>query len=277
MLFVSDVGPGFGTIAGGVVGLKVNADCTLSVAWSKPLGGGTNPDSTPTVANGVVYVGEGNTGRLVAYDARTGESLYVSPGGGAAFAAPMVANATVYQGTWNGFTAGTAGTIRAFRAGATPPPPPPSTVLLGDQAIEPGQDQNALGSAEAFQSTATTTGSMSKLSLYLDPSSTAAKVTVGLYTDTGTHPGTLLTTGSTTTPAAGAWNTITVPATAITAGTRYWIALLGTQSGTIRFRDTQGGCSAESSASSSLTALPATWAAGTRWADCPLSAYGLAG
>ncbi|MCW3004482.1 MAG: PQQ-like protein [Conexibacter sp.] len=278
MLFVSDVGDGWNGVAGGVVGLKVNANCTLSVAWSKTLGGGSNPDSTPTVANGVVYVGEGNTGRLVAYDATSGEQLYVSAGGGAGYAAPIVANGTVYQGTWNGFSPSSTGTIRAFKAGASPPPPPPSGVLLGDQAIESSQDQNALGSAEAFQSTATAGGSLTKMSLYLDPASTAAKVTIGVYTDTGaTKPGTLLTQGSSTTVNAGAWNTITVPSTTIASGTKYWIAILGTQSGTIRFRDVAGGCRSETSSSSALTALPATWTTGVKYSDCPLSAYGLAG
>jgi outer membrane protein assembly factor BamB len=280
MLFVSDVGSGIGTTAGGVVGLKVNLDCTLSVAWSKPLGGGTNPDSTPTVANGVVYVGEGNTGRLLAYDAKTGEQLWVSAGGGAAFAAPTVANGTVYQGTWDGFTGGAAGTIKAFKPGAAPPPPPPppppGTQLIGDKNVESQQDQNTSGTAEAFQATATATGSVTQMSIYLDNSSNVAKATIGIYTESGsTHPGALLTQGSSTTALTpGAWNTITVPATALTSGTKYWIALLGTGTGTIRFRDGVGSCSAETSSSRALTTLPASWATGIRYGDCPLSGYG---
>jgi outer membrane protein assembly factor BamB len=280
MLFVSDVGDGFNGVAGGVVGLKVNADCTLSVAWSQPLGGGTNPDSTPTVANGVVYVGEGNTGKLAAYDARTGERLFLSAGGGAGYAAPIVANGTVFQGTWNGFASSSAGTLRAFKpgAGGPPPPPPPSTVILGASTVGTQPDQNSNGSAEAFQSTATKSGSITSMALYLDSGSSAAKVTIGIYTDTGaTKPGTLLTQGSSTALTSGAWNTIAVPATDITAGTQYWIAILGSTGGTIRFRDVAGGCRSESSASSSLTALPATWTTGFKYTDCPLSAYGNAG
>lgn len=272
MLFVSDTGPGWNGVAGGVVGLKVNADCTLSVAWSQPLGGGSQPDSTPTVANGVVYVGEGVSGRVDAFAAATGELLWQSAGGGAQYGAPMVANGTVYAGGWNGFTAGDAGTVRAFRPGATPPP---SGVLLGDQNVESQHDQNALGSAEAFQTTAAGTGTVSKLSLYLDAASTATKVTVGLYADNGSgHPGTLLTSASTTTVANGAWNEVAVPPVGVTSGKTYWIALLGSGSGTIKFRDTVGGCSSEASATTSLTALPATWTSGTRYHDCPLSAFG---
>lgn len=273
MLFVSDVGPGFNAVAGGVVALKVNADCTLSVAWSKTLGVTPNPDSTPTVANGVVYVSEGGTGKLAAFDAKTGEVLSTSSGGGAGYAAPIVANGMVYQGIWNGFAAADAGTIKAFKPGAAPPPPP--TTLIGDATVESQRDQNSSGSAEAFQATATASGTVSKLSIYLDGTSDAAKVTLGIYTDTGaTKPGTLLTQGSSTTLTPGAWNTIAVPSASLTAGTPYWIALLGTGTGTIRFRDVAGGCHSESSASSSLTALPATWSTGVKYTDCPLSAYG---
>ncbi|HWH92655.1 MAG TPA: PQQ-binding-like beta-propeller repeat protein [Baekduia sp.] len=276
MLFVSDVGPGWGTTVGGVVGLKVNADCTLSVAWSKPLGGGANPDSTPTVANGVVYVGEGNTGKLAAFDAKTGASLWTSTGGGAAYAAPIVANGTVYQGIWNGFGSADKGTIKAFKPGA-PPPPPLATTLLGDERVEGQTDQNASGTAEAFQATATAGGTLTQMSVYLDASSSAAKVTVGVYGDTGaTKPGTLLTQGSSTTLTPGAWNTIAVPSTSLTAATKYWIAILGTGSGTMRFRDAAGGCQSEASASTTLTALPSTWSTGAKYTDCPLSGYGTA-
>jgi len=279
MLYVSDVGDGFNGVAGGMVGLKVGLDCKLSVAWSQPLGGGTNPDSTPTVANGVVYVAEGNTGKLAAYNAQTGQRLYLSNGGGAGFAAPIVANGTVYQTTWDGFSTAAGGTLRAFKPGAAPPPPPPpGSLLIGTKTVGGQPDQNTNANAEAFQATATSSGSLTSLAIYLDTGSSAAKVTAGIYTDTGAiKPGTLLAQGSTTALTAGAWNTITIPATAITAGTPYWLAILGTNGGTIRFRDTPGGCRSESSASSALTTLPTTWATGTKYTDCPLSAYGNVG
>jgi outer membrane protein assembly factor BamB len=277
MLFITDVGSGVGTTLAGVVGLKVNADCTLSVAWSRQLGGGTNPNSTPTVANGVVYVSEGNTGKIAAYNAKTGEPLWTSAGGGGAFAAPIVANGMVYQGIWDGFTTAAAGTIKAFRPGATPPPPPPPTTqLVGSQTIQSQQDSNTSGKAEAYQATATASGSVAQITFYLDASSNVAKATLGIYADNGaaTHPGALLTQGSSTTLTPGAWNTLAVPAATLTSGTRYWIAILGTGSGTIRFRDGANGCKSETSSQTTLTALPATWTTGTVYTDCPLSAYG---
>jgi outer membrane protein assembly factor BamB len=234
MLYVTDAGPGVAGIAAGVVGLKANPDCTLSVAWSQPVGASPSPNSTPTVANGVVYVGEGSSGRVRAFDAQTGAALWQSAGAGAAYAAPIVANGTVYQGAWAGTGTTDGGIIRAFRPSST-------TVLLGDQGVEAQRDSNTLGRAEAFQTTAVGTGSLARMSLYLDAASTVSKVTLGVYTDNNGHPGTLITQGSTTTLNAGAWNEVAVPGGAVTTGTRYWFAVLGTGTGCFYFGEALGG------------------------------------
>jgi len=86
----------------------------------------------------------------------------------------------------------------------------------------------------------------------------------------------LLTQGSSSALTPGSWNTIAIPAVNVTAGTTYWIAILGTQGGTLFIRDSpSGGCLSESSSQTTLTALPATWTTGSVWAgSCPLSAYG---
>jgi hypothetical protein len=114
------------------------------------------------------------------------------------------------------------------------------------------------------------------LTIYLDGTSTAGRLTAGLYTELSGHPRTLLAQGSSTTLTPGAWNTITIPAVSVTAGTRYWIAILGTQSGTLVFRDDPAGtCTSETSALKTLTTLPSTWTTGTTYGgSCPLSAYG---
>ncbi len=272
MVFVTDAGPGIGSTQGGVVGLRVNPDCTLQVVWSRALGGATQPNSTPTVANGVVYVNEGNGGFVHAYDATTGTPLWTSAGsGGAGYAAPIVARGRVYAGSWDGFGSGSPGSIRAWKP---VPPTGGEQTLVGDETVESQVDQNGNGSAEAFEATATTTGTVRKLTVYLDPGSTTNQLTAGLYTSAGAHPGVLLTQGTKAAPGAGAWVTIDVPDATVTAGTTYWIAILGSQGGTVRFRDRSGGCRSESSASSSLTALPGTWSTGFTFTDCPLSAYG---
>jgi outer membrane protein assembly factor BamB len=292
MLFVTDGGPGITDGAGnhinaGVVGLTVapSPNCNLQVAWSvdwtnipQPLSADNQPPSSPTVANGVVFVGSGVNGSVHAYDAMSGTELWNSGSaiaGGATFAAPMVANGVLYTASWNGFGVSDGGTVRAFALGPPPPPPPPSHVLLGDQVIESQLDDNVLGSAEAFQSAASASGTVGALLIYLDASSTAATLVAGLYADSAGHPGALIAQGSSSALTPGAWNTITIPGAIVTASNPYWIAVLGTQSGTLRFRDRNGGCNSETSAQSNLTSLPSSWATGTIWPSCPLSGYGI--
>lgn len=282
MLFVTDTGAGTGGIAAGTIGLTIQPApaCTLSVAWSVPLGGNARANSSPTVINGVVFVGEGSGGRVHAFDATTGVELW-STGttiSGATYGAPSVAAGKLFVGSWNGFNVADAGTIRAFAPGMAPPPDPCSgtapPILFGDQSLGSQVDFAPLGTAEAFQTTATGCGKLGSLAIYLDSSSTASKLVVGLYADSNGHPGALLAQGSSTTLSAGAWNTIAVPLISVTQGTRYWIGILGTQSGIAKFRDRKGGCSSETSSAANLTALPLSWATGQIWDDCPISGYG---
>lgn len=141
MLFVTANGPGITNSTGkhinaGVVGLSVvpTPRCTLQVAWSvdwwKTLSNDGQPPSSPTVADGVVFVGSGVNGSVHAFDATNGTDLWNSgtaiPGGGATFAAPIGANGVLYAASWNGFGATDGGTVRAFALG-----PPPSTASTG--------------------------------------------------------------------------------------------------------------------------------------------------
>ena len=114
-------------------------------------------------------------------------------------------------------------------------------VLLGDQNVESTLDSNADGRAQAFQTTASANGVLSSLSMYVDPTSTASHIEIGLYSDAGGHPSSLLTQ-AVFTPQAGVWNTVSVPPAAVVSGTRYWIAVLGLGSGRPYFRDTMKGC-----------------------------------
>ncbi|MGC1387190.1 MAG: family 16 glycosylhydrolase, partial [Steroidobacteraceae bacterium] len=139
--------------------------------------------------------------------------------------------------------------------------------------MEPGVDTDSLGQAEAFQVTGAACGVVNSLNLYVDASSTAGMIVVGLYADKAGNPGSLLAQGSTTAPVAGAWNTITVPPVSVTAGIPYWIAVLGTTSGTVAYRDAPRGCTSKTSASTTLTSLPSNWTTGASYPSCPLSAY----
>jgi len=115
-LYVTDAGPGVSGVSGGVVALTVGSDCVPRVAWSEPLGGSDTPNSTPTVANGLLFVGEGVTGIVHAYDESTGTELWHSGttfAGAATFAAPVVAGGKLYVGSWQSLAKG-GGIVGAF-------------------------------------------------------------------------------------------------------------------------------------------------------------------
>ena len=151
------------------------------------------------------------------------------------------------------------------------------SALVGNAEIQPNVDANPAGTAEAFRYTAAGTGAAGQLSVYLHSASTATKVIVGLYTNTSAgNPGALLTSGTITDPQAGAWNAVTVPATAVTSGTDYWLAVLAPhKAGTVKFRDLRDGTGGptQTSAQTSLNALPNTWKPGTRYANSPASLF----
>ena len=66
-------------------------------------------------------------------------------------------------------------------------------VLVGQQTVAPTLDSNSAGMAEAFKATASASGTITSLSAYVDPTSKATKLVVGLYADNGGTPGSLLT------------------------------------------------------------------------------------
>lgn len=152
---------------------------------------------------------------------------------------------------------------------------PPAQFLVGDQTVEPSTDSNPAGSAEAFKVTGSTGGTLSSIYTYVDALSTATAVTVGIYADNNGHPGTLLTQGTLTGPTAGAWDTVAVSPVSVTAGTAYWIAILGT-GGTVKFRDRccGSGSAVETSSQTTLSTLPATWTTGASYKDGPASIWG---
>jgi YVTN family beta-propeller protein len=149
--------------------------------------------------------------------------------------------------------------------------------LVGDPNVASNVDGLAAGQAEAFPYVATATGTVDHLAIYADASNQSNQVHLGLYTNTpGNQPGTALGGGSsiTTAPPTGKWAVVTLakPVT-VHVGKTYWIAVLST-SGTLHFRDTPGGGTAELSASTTLTKLPQSWTSGSTVNVAPASAYG---
>jgi hypothetical protein len=117
---------------------------------------------------------------------------------------------------------------------------------------------------------------VTRLRIFLDAGSSASSVVVGLYSSAGAHPGTLLTSGTILSPAAGQNNEVSVPAAAVVAGQTYWLAVLG-PSGTVKFRDrgAVAAGSSETSQQTALGALPASWTTGATFSDGLLSAVGI--
>ena len=152
----------------------------------------------------------------------------------------------------------------------------PPVTLVGTETVGSVTDSNPQGKAEAFRTTAATTGMVTSLSVYVDSGSTATKLVAGLYTDKNGHPSTLLEQGTLSSPGSGGWNKGAIPPVSINAGSKYWIALLG-RSGVLRFRDAAGVASqpSETSVQTKLSTLPSTWSTGTPHSSGPLSAYGV--
>ncbi len=163
----------------------------------------------------------------------------------------------------------------------TPPPPVGGSIavyappLLGDANVAPRVDTLAPGTAQAFAAHADYSGSLTGLHLYVDATSTASQVLVGVYSDAHGRPGALQAQATIAAPLAGSWNEVSIPALALTSGERYWIAVLAPAGrGRLSVRIKTGDGSAEMSARATLCALPAAWGPGFAAVPAHLSAYG---
>ena len=156
---------------------------------------------------------------------------------------------------------------------ATPTPAPGGAVLVGNTSLQSFRDSDVAGLAEALQYTASATGTIGELHLYVDSGTTAKSIVLGVYTDNSGRPGTLIARGLINHPVAGAWNSVAATGAKVTAGTKYWLGLLGL-GGTVHFRDlTSGGGLTYNSSSHSLTNLPASFSSGARWSNSPAAFF----
>ncbi len=147
-------------------------------------------------------------------------------------------------------------------------------VLFGDQSVESNLDSVGSGTAASFPFSNSTTGSAQSVTVYIDSNSRAPSLLVGVYASNGANPGSLIASGSLAAPQGGAWNTIAIPSTNVSAGQVYWVAVLAS-GGTLDFRDRSGGpCVARLTHGKKLKSLPGTWASGGSTSGaCPISAY----
>jgi hypothetical protein len=144
--------------------------------------------------------------------------------------------------------------------------------------VESLSDTVAVQQAEAWPYTATGTGAAGKVYLDLAAGNAATSVLVGLYADSTGSPGALLATATIAGPVAG-WNNANWSSNpSITAGTKYWIAVLATAGGQVVVVDhpTGGTCSPKvNAAPNNWTSLHNPFGATDAQvlSECPLSAY----
>jgi outer membrane protein assembly factor BamB len=105
MLYVANTSDSSsGPFKHGLVALKAKGDCRLSLAWQRTIGLqkaiGLPP---PTIANGVVYYGDGADNTEHAFAAATGRELWQSSTiTGSVYAPATVVNGRVFVPAWNG-------------------------------------------------------------------------------------------------------------------------------------------------------------------------------
>ncbi|MGN6869362.1 MAG: hypothetical protein ACTHMY_13265 [Solirubrobacteraceae bacterium] len=129
------------------------------------------------------------------------------------------------------------------------------------------------GTAYAFAYTAVQSGAAASMNVYVDSPSKATNLIAGIYSSRSGHPYTLLAYGQDPAPTAGQWNQVSLTSpTTLTAGQKYWIAILGT-GGTLNFRDSAKGNCSQNNYQTNLNALPASFWGGTGYSACSLSAY----
>lgn len=88
----------------GMIAFRVNAKCKLKLAWQAAESvTGDHSVSPPTVANGVVFYGQGYENKEYAYDASIGAILWNSGSGigGGLYAAPTVINGQLLVPSWD--------------------------------------------------------------------------------------------------------------------------------------------------------------------------------
>jgi hypothetical protein len=147
--------------------------------------------------------------------------------------------------------------------------------ILGLAGLAPTTDTLSSTLPEAFRNIARGSGSVDKLTVYVENGTTAGWLVAGIYSDSNGHPGTLLGQNDGTPLTKGAWNTVSLPAVQLTAGQPYWIAVQG-QGGILKIRTFSGGKGTQNSETgrTGRANLPPTWRTGTVFKnDGPASAY----
>jgi hypothetical protein len=146
-------------------------------------------------------------------------------------------------------------------------------ILVGTTTIGANVDYNNAGQAEAFGFFANASGTVGRLSLYLDGTNGASTAMVALYDDAAGQPGSLLAYVSFN-PAGMGWRTGNVSPVPVVGGTRYWLAVMSPLgAGNVVYRDQVMSGTCYESNDTTLTTPPATWSSMSSATCGGLAAY----
>jgi hypothetical protein len=155
-------------------------------------------------------------------------------------------------------------------AGALGPSATAGATTVGETAVFSGPASNPLGTAQGYVFTPDDSGTVDRLSFYLDGSNTASGVELGLYSGTTDSATERLGRCVIASPQADAWNSCTITAATVTTGATYWLAYLqpAGSTGTLEYREgvVQGVPTTYASQDHDAASLPAAWSNGTGYA-----------
>jgi hypothetical protein len=144
--------------------------------------------------------------------------------------------------------------------------------LFGHATSASAIRDDSVNHAEAFRFVEQMSGTAQGITVFVPVHSTAKSLVVGLYSDRGGDPGSLLASNSQAIPAAGGWVTAPIKNTPLQKSTTYWTAVLG-KGGRLDTRNRESAsCMGTIEAKRDLSALPQSWGRGVRFTDC-LAAY----
>jgi len=113
-------------------------------------------------------------------------------------------------------------------------PHSPPNRLLGEQALGSVSGSLPQGPVVAFQTKASVSRRIISLPVYVVAGTASTSLIAGLYKDNNARLGARLAPGTLNSPESESWDTVLSPATAVTAGTKYWTAIL-TTNGLLKF------------------------------------------
>ena len=238
-----------GPFVHGLVAFDVGTDCKLKLSWNATAGINGAVTSSPSIADGVVYYGNGPGDQLLAYDASTGAPLWNSGAtiGGPVFGAPSIVGGRVFVGSWDG-------KVYAFAPGTRTP------TTLGDAGVGSLVDTGGAGYLDLSGSYSLAgQATVSELHAYVAGGSALSHLRAVIYGDSGGKPaGLQATTVEVTIPAgqSARWVTLSLPSPVTLAAGSYWLGYWYGDGNSRHFYTSQAGEERYAKVAYSSTASP---------------------